>query len=66
MERLLRGVLILMSALAGGNGGISKGDVEKAIEEGRERVGEEFAELLTAPTMTEEEMAEAEGKEGDE
>ena len=35
---------------------ITKNDVERAIEEARERVGPEFAELLTAPAMTEEEM----------
>jgi hypothetical protein len=35
---------------------ITENDVRKAIEEARERVGPEFAELLTAPAMTEEEM----------
>jgi hypothetical protein len=35
---------------------ITKDDVRRAIEEARERVGPELAELLTAPTMTEEEM----------
>jgi len=35
---------------------LTKGDVRRAIEEARERVGPELAELLIAPAMTEEEM----------
>jgi len=35
---------------------ITKDDVERAIEEARQRVGDEFAELLEAPAMTQEEM----------
>ena len=35
---------------------ISESDVDRAIREARERVGDEFAELLTARAMTEEEM----------
>lgn len=38
---------------------ITEGDVAKAIQEARERVGPEVAELMTAPAMTEEEMEEA-------
>ena len=41
---------------------ITKDDVERAIEEARQRVGPEFAELLTAPAMTEEEMDAIEGE----
>ena len=40
---------------------ITEADVSKAIEEARQRVGPEFAELLTAPAMTDEEMDELEG-----
>ena len=31
-------------------------EVDKAIEEARQRVGDTMAELLTAPAMTQEEM----------
>lgn len=37
-------------------------DVERAIREARERVGNEFAELLEAPTMTRAEMDAIEGE----
>jgi len=40
---------------------ITEADVSKAIEEARQRVGPELAELLTAPAMTDEEMDELEG-----
>jgi hypothetical protein len=62
MSRLLRSLLTVLSAAAGGGTRISRKDVERAIQDARERVGPEFAELLTAPTMTEEEMDEAEEK----
>lgn len=35
---------------------ITQADVEQAIEDGRRRVGDEFAELLTARTLTDEEL----------
>lgn len=40
---------------------ITEGDVQKAVEDARERVGPELAELLTAQTMTDEEMDELGG-----
>jgi len=41
---------------------ITTGDVSRAIDEGGKRVDPEFAELLTAPAMTEEEMDAVEDK----
>ncbi|NIV32861.1 MAG: hypothetical protein GWN58_26465, partial [Anaerolineae bacterium] len=38
---------------------ITRADAKKAIDEGRRRVGPEFAALLEAETMTEAEEAEA-------
>jgi hypothetical protein len=52
-ERTPEGGEILAEA---GGVKISESDVDRAIREARERVGNEFAELLEAPTMTQEEM----------
>ncbi len=40
---------------------ITESDVERAIDEGRRRVGEEYGQLLNAPTMTEDQRKAIEG-----
>ena len=45
---------------------ITEADVSKAIEEARQRVGPELAELLAAPAMTDEEMDELEASPAEE